>query len=86
MPATSPLTIQLTPETEARLARLAERTNHAPSVLAADAITQYVSRESGILDGIARGLADRDAGRLVPHDEAMARLDAAITRVEREKV
>jgi predicted transcriptional regulator len=41
-------------------------------------VASYVERESHILDGIARGLADMKAARLVPHDEAMDELDAAI--------
>jgi predicted transcriptional regulator len=42
-----------------------------------------VARESEILEGIARGLDDLKANRLVPHDEAMAEIDAAIEDVGR---
>jgi len=51
--------------------------------LAAEAITQYVARESEIIEGIRRGLADMKAGRLVPHGDAMARLDSTVDAVER---
>ncbi len=41
-------------------------------------------REAEIAAGINGGLNDMFAGRLVPHDEAMAELDAAIERVVAE--
>ena len=44
------------------------------------------ARESGIIAGIERGLADVKAGNTVPHDAAMAELDALIDRAERESV
>ncbi len=74
----SALTVRLKPEIERKLATLSERTQRTAAALAADAIASYVERESAILDGIARGLDDMRAGRLVPHDEAMDELDAAI--------
>jgi predicted transcriptional regulator len=44
--------------------------------------TKHVEREAEIIEGIERGLADMKAGRLVPHDEAMARLEATISVVD----
>lgn len=75
---TATLTIELKPEVEQKLSELSERTCQPAAALAAEAIASYVERESHILDAIARGLADMKAGRLVPHDEAMDELDAAI--------
>jgi predicted transcriptional regulator len=37
-----------------------------------------VAEEMEVIDGIPEGIADDEAGRLMPHDEAMARLDRAI--------
>jgi predicted transcriptional regulator len=37
-----------------------------------------MTREREVLEGIRRGLADVEAGRVVSHEEAMAQLDAAI--------
>lgn len=78
MPATTTLTIRLSPETKAKLARLAEGTRRSRAFLAGEAVASYVERELAIAEGIERGLADMEAGRLVPHDEAMAELYAAI--------
>ncbi len=78
----SALTVPLNPDIERKLARLSERTQRTAAALAADAIESYVDRESAILDAIARGLEDMRSGRLVPHDEAMDELDAAIAAAE----
>jgi predicted transcriptional regulator len=84
MPGTTTLTIRLTPEVKERLGRLADSTQRSKSFLAAEAIADYVAREAEIIEGIERGLADMKAGRLVPHDEAMARLEASATAAERD--
>ena len=42
------------------------------------------ARERSIIAGIERGLADMKAGNTVPHDVAMAELDALIHEIERE--
>lgn len=77
------LTVRLKPEVEKRLARLSETTNRTRSYLAAEAIAAYVARETGVVEGIHRGLADMNAGRVVPHDDTMDELDAAIEAVAR---
>ena len=43
-----------------------------------------MDRELSVIKGIELGLADTEAGRTVPHAEAMAQLDAAIEEAERE--
>jgi predicted transcriptional regulator len=83
MPASATLTIRLTPEAKERLSRIAAATHRTKSFLAAEAIGRYVEREAEIIEGVERGLADMKAGRLAPHEEAMARLEATIAAVER---
>lgn len=41
--------------------------------------------ETEVLEGIKRGIADAKAGRLVPHEAAMAEIDAVIAAVEAER-
>ncbi len=84
MQASTTLTIRLTQEAKKQLSHLADVTHRTKSFLAAEAIARYISRESEIIDGIGRGLADMKAGRLVTHDEAMARLENTIAAAERE--
>ena len=85
MPASTTLTIRLPREVKEQLGHLADSTHRSKSFLAAEAITAYVTREAEIIGGIERGLTDMKAGRLVPHDEAMTRLEATIAAAERGK-
>jgi predicted transcriptional regulator len=80
------ITIELPEVTNEQLGRLSERTKRAKSILAADAIADYVARELETVAGIERGLADMRAGRVVPHDEAMARLRQTIDRAAKSKM
>jgi predicted transcriptional regulator len=74
------LTVRLTPELKERLGELAERTRRTRSFLAGEAIAGYVEHELEIIAGIERGVEDMKAGRVVPHDEAMARLRQTIRK------
>lgn len=78
MGASTTITIRVTPDLKEKLGRLAQGTRRTKSFLAAEALDAYVNRELEIIEGIQRGLADMAAGRVIPHDEAMARIDAAI--------
>lgn len=74
------LTVRIPPELKERLGELAERTHRTRSFLAGEAIAGYVERELDIIAGIERGVEDMKAGRVVPHDEAMARLRRTIRK------
>lgn len=76
------MTVRLPEATKERLGRLAERTRRSRSFLAGEAIADYVERELAIIEGIERGVADMEAGRVVPHDEAMARIRETIERAQ----
>ena len=78
------MSIRLSSETKAQLGLLATATRRSKSFLAAEAVAAYVARERTIIEGIERGLADLKAGNTVPHDAAMAEVDALIDGIERE--
>jgi len=78
MPATSTMTIRLSDDVKSKLERISRDTRRSKAFLAAEAVAAYVDREAEIIDGIKRGLADAEAGRVVPHDEAMAEVYAVI--------
>lgn len=78
MSESTTMTIRLSTETKEKLGRLALDTRRSKSFLAAEAVAAYVEREIEIIDGIRRGLADVAAGRVVPHDEAIAEIDAVL--------
>lgn len=64
------------------LGQLAGTTHRSESHLAVEPIEQYVAREAATIAGIERGLRDVRAGRVIPHDEAMSRLEAVIGEAE----
>lgn len=68
-----------------KLARLAQGTKRSRSYLAAEALATYVDRELSIIEGIQQGLADVTAGKVIPHEEAMANLHAIIDTAKRAK-
>ena len=78
MSASTTMTIRVTPDLKEKLGRLAQNTRRTKSYLAAESVEAYVNRELRIIEGIQRGLADMEAGRVTPHKEAMDRIDAAI--------
>jgi predicted transcriptional regulator len=80
---TDTITVRMASETKARLEELARHTRRSKSFLAGEAIAAYVERELAIVEGIKRGMADIEAGRVTPHDVAMKRLRATIERAKR---
>ena len=85
MAATETMTIRVSAETKRKLERIADGTRRSKSFLAGEAVTAYVDRELEIIEGIKRGLADVEAGRVVSHDEAMAEARRIIAEVRRER-
>ncbi|MGB6120014.1 MAG: CopG family ribbon-helix-helix protein [Mesorhizobium sp.] len=79
------VTVRLSSETKSRLEHLAAETRRTKSFLAGEAIEAYVARELAIVEGIKRGLADIEAGRVTPHEEVKKRIYATIERVKNAK-
>ena len=79
------LTVRLSAELTERLGELAARTRRGKSVLAREAIGDYVARELDIVAGIERGLDDIKAGRVVAHEDVMADIDAVVKDATRAK-
>lgn len=85
MTATTTMTIRVSPETKLKLERIAADTRRSKSFLAAEAVSAYVERELEIIDGIKRGTADAEAGRVIPHEQAVAEMRAVIDDAKRRK-
>lgn len=79
------MTIRLKTDVKEKLGRLARDSRRSKSFLAAEAVSAYVERELEIIEGVRRGLADIDAGRIVAHDEAMAEIYDAIDAADRDR-
>ncbi|MDW5317289.1 CopG family ribbon-helix-helix protein [Rhizobium sp. PL01] len=78
MAGSSTMTIRVSTELKKKLERLSDNTRRSKSFLAGEAVAAYVEQELAIIDGIKRGIADVEAGRIVTHDDAMAEIYAAI--------
>ena len=85
MAASTTISIRISPAVKAKLDRLAQGTQRSNSFLAARAIEAYVDRELEIVEGILRGIEDVKAGRVVPHEEAMAELFAVVEKAKAAK-
>jgi predicted transcriptional regulator len=85
MAESTTMTIRVTPELKERLGRLAHDTRRTKSFLAAEAVAAYVDRELAIIEGIQAGLRDMEAGRMVPHEQAVAEIQAVIDAARRRK-
>lgn len=85
MPVSTTMTIRVSPELKKKLDRIASATSRSRSFLAGEAVAAYVDRELEIIDGIKRGMADAEAGRLVSHEEAMAEIFDVIRKAETGK-
>ncbi|OYY75749.1 MAG: CopG family transcriptional regulator [Sphingomonas sp. 28-62-20] len=79
------MTIRVPTDVSDKLARLAKGTRRSRSFLAAEAVAAYVDRELSIIDGIEQGMADVAAGRVVPHDIAMDRVDTVIAKARADR-
>jgi predicted transcriptional regulator len=80
------MTIRVRPEVKAKLERIASDTHRSKSFLAGEAVAAYVDREIEIIEGVKQGMADAAAGRVVPHDEAMAEIYAVIEQAEAARI
>ncbi len=85
MAAITRLTIEISEETRSGLDRLAGISNASSSGLAGDAIASYVEHELEIVHEIEAGLSDLKAGRIVPHDAAMAEINDLITAAQAKR-
>jgi predicted transcriptional regulator len=79
------LPLRLAAGLKERLGVLAAKTKRTRSFLAGEALADYVERELAIIDGIHRGLDDVEAGRVIPHDEAMRRIRGTIRRAAKRQ-
>jgi predicted transcriptional regulator len=85
MSASATMTIRIRADIKEKLDRLARGARRSKSYLAAEAVSAYVARELEIIEGVQRGLADVEAGRVVSYDDAMAEIHQAIETADRDR-
>ena len=74
------ITVRVSSGLKQRLESISGSTRRSKSFLANEAIERYVESEEAAIEGIRAGLEDMRAGRLVPHEQAMARLRKSASR------
>ena len=72
--------INLPPDLENRVAALAATMHRKPEAVLAELVGAALEGEAEFRDEVRAGIAELDAGKSVPHEEAMARLRATIER------
>ena len=80
------VTVRMTKTLRDRLEALSAVTRRSKSFLSMEAIKHYVEIEEEIVLGIKRGLTDIEAGRTVPHEEAMRRIRSTIDAAANTKI
>lgn len=64
------VTFHTTPETKARLEKLATVTKRSKSWLTNEAVEQYLAAEEAFVSAVEEGLAEAETGARIPHSEA----------------
>lgn len=76
------VTFHTTPETKARLEKLAAATRRSKSFLSNEALERYLVEEEAFIASVHEGIADVRAGRVYTTDEVRTRLRAFADRVK----
>ena len=71
--------VTLSPELQARLARIAEERGTNPQELAREAIERLVDYDDWFVREVEKGLAQIETGRTLTHEEIGARLKEDLT-------
>lgn len=72
------ISIRLDDTTREKLDALAQSQDRSRTWVVNDAIQAYFEHQDWIVEAIKVGIADAEAGRLVPHEEVMAELNELI--------
>jgi predicted transcriptional regulator len=69
------MTVQLTAEQEAQLARIAEQSGRAVDELAREAVDRYLAEDAHFRAAVLQGLAEADRGELLSSEEVWASVE-----------
>jgi predicted transcriptional regulator len=74
--------VQLGPEVEAKLSRLAAERCSAVETLAREAIERFVDYDEWFVQEVKKGIASADRGELLTHEEVGVRLEQHLRRTQ----
>ncbi|WP_374633808.1 CopG family ribbon-helix-helix protein [Ferrovibrio sp.] len=83
MPKTATITARIDPELNEALERIAAAQGRSKSWVLNEAARRFVDFDGWYAASVSQGLQDADAGRLVPHEQAMAAIDGVIARAKK---
>lgn len=67
--------VQLTPEQEAELSKLASQRGREPQQLAEEVLTSYLENEARFVEAVQRGIESLNRGECISHEEVGARIN-----------
>jgi predicted transcriptional regulator len=70
--------VHLTPDVQAKLARIAAQQGRDTEALAEEAIVRFVDYDEWFIREVEKGLASADRGELLTHEEVGTRLETLI--------
>lgn len=69
------MTIETTPELEAKLTEIARRTGRDVNTLAREALERFIDHDAWFATQVAEGMAQLERGEFVSHEEVGERLN-----------
>ena len=74
MPETILISVRVTKDVAKRLSKLADATERSKSYVAGQAIEEFLTLQEWQVKAIREGIAEADAGKSMPHSDAVKRL------------
>jgi predicted transcriptional regulator len=72
--------IHLSPDLEAKLAKLASQRGRDPETLVTEAIERFVDYDGWFISEVEKGLAQIERGEVLTHEEVGARLEKLLEK------
>lgn len=72
--------VQIQPELEAKLNRLASEQGRQPAEIVNEAVERLVDYDAWFMREVEHGIAQADAGELIPHEEVVARIESILQK------
>lgn len=80
---TGPMEVQLSPELQAKLDRIASQQGRDPQSLVCEAVERLVGYDEWFLEEVEKGLAQIERGELIEHEEVGNRLEKLLIEKQR---
>ena len=77
--------VKISPELQAKLARIAEQQGRDSESLVNEALEHFVGHQEWFVREVEAGLAQVRDGKTLPHEDVVSRLEALITKKLQKK-